>query len=149
MWSRISANLSAVRWEVLSGARWFVGHSAGCCDARLQRVTSLQSENKASALRYPSLRAPLDLLFLVCCIALMADVLVPEIWGSGKTKDYPLWFWAGQQVLQGKDLYPADPHAYFEFIYPPLSAVLLALPSWFGKIPLYVGLSVLNASRGG
>jgi Glycosyltransferase family 87 len=96
-------------------------------------------------LRYPSLRAPLDLLFLVCCLALTADVLVPEIWGSGKTKDYPLWFWAGQQVLQGKDLYPTDPRAYFEFIYPPLPAMLLALPSWFGKIPLYAGLSVLNA----
>ena len=57
-------------------------------------------------LRSPSLRAPLDILFLVCCIALTADVLVPEIWGNGKTKDYPLWFWAGQQVLQGEDLYP-------------------------------------------
>ena len=85
------------------------------------------------------------MLFLLCCVALMADVLVPEIWGSGKTKDYPLWFRAGQQVLQGKDLYPSDPRAYFEFIYPPLPAVLLAIPSWFGKIPLYVGLSVLNA----
>ena len=74
-------------------------------------------------LRYPSLRAPLDILFLVCCIALTADVLVPEIWGSGKTKDYPLWFWAGQQVLRGSDLYPSVP---FEFIYPPLSAILLA-----------------------
>ena len=72
------------------------------------------------------MRAPLDLLFLVCCIALTADVLVPEFWGSGKTKDYPLWFWAGQQVLQGKDLYPSDPNGYFDFIYPPLSAVLLA-----------------------
>ena len=80
-------------------------------------------------LRYPSLRAPLDILFLVCCIALTADVLGPEIWGSGKTKDYPLWFWAGQQVLQGRDLYPANPNATFEFIYPPLSAVLLAIPS--------------------
>ena len=96
-------------------------------------------------LRYPSLRAPVDILFLVCCILLTADVLVPEIWGSGKTKDYPLWFWAGQQVLHGKNLYPDDPHSYFEFIYPPLPAVLLAIPAWFGKIPLYVCLSVLNA----
>ena len=79
-------------------------------------------------LRYPSLRASLDVLFLVCCIALTADVVAPEIWGNGKTKDYPLWFWAGQQVLQGRDLYPGDPHAYFGFIYPPLSAVLLAIP---------------------
>jgi hypothetical protein len=91
------------------------------------------------------LRAPLDILFLVCCIVLTADVLGPEILGSGKTKDYPLWYWAGQQVLQGKDLYPGDPNAYFDFIYPPLSAILLAIPSYFGKIPLYLCLSVLNA----
>ncbi len=94
-------------------------------------------------LRLPSLRAPLDVLFLVCCIALTADVLVPEIWGNGKTKDYPLWFWAGQQVLSGRDLYP---HVPFEYIYPPLPAVLLAIPAWFGKIPLYVCLSLLNAA---
>jgi Glycosyltransferase family 87 len=100
-------------------------------------------------LRYPSLRAPLDILFLVCCIALTADVLVPEIWGSGKTKDYPLWFWAGQQVLQGGDLYPSNPGNpgdSFEFIYPPLPAVLLAIPSYFGRIPLYLCLSALNAA---
>ncbi len=96
-------------------------------------------------LRYPSLRAPLDLLFLLCCLVLTADVLVPEIWGHGKTKDYPLWFWAGQQVLQGHNLYPDDPRVYFEFIYPPLSAVLLAIPAYFGKLPLYTLLCFLNA----
>jgi hypothetical protein len=92
------------------------------------------------------LRAPLDILFLVCCIALTAAVLAPEIWGSGKTKDYLVWFWAGQQVLQGGDLYPSDPGGYFVFIYPPLPAVLLAIPSYFGKIPLYLCLSALNAA---
>lgn len=97
-----------------------------------------------SVLKFPSLRAPLDILFLLCCAVLIADVLVPEIWGSGKTKDYPLWFLAGQQVLQGKELYPSDPHDYFAFIYPPLPAVLLAIPSWFGKIALYSGLAILN-----
>jgi Glycosyltransferase family 87 len=101
---------------------------------------------KSSPLRWPSLRAPVDILFLVCCIVLTADVLVPEIWGSGKTKDYPLWFWAGQQVLMAGDLYPSDPHAYFSFIYPPLPAVLLAIPAWFGKIPLYLSLALLNAA---
>ena len=95
-------------------------------------------------LRYPSLRAPLDILFLVCCVLLTLDVLGPEIWGHGKTKDYPLWFWAGQQVLQGRGLYPDHPGVYFQFIYPPLPAVLLALPSYFGKIPLYLCLSLLN-----
>ena len=71
-------------------------------------------------------------------------MLVPEIWGNGKTKDYPLWYWAGQQVLSGGDLYPKDLGKPFEFIYPPLPAVLLALPAWFGKIPLYICLSLLN-----
>ena len=86
------------------------------------------------------------MLFLVTCVVLTAYVLIPEIWGNGKTKDYPLWFWAGQQVLQGRPLYPNDPNAYFEFIYPPLPAILLAVPSWFGKIPLYLVLSLLNAA---
>ena len=90
------------------------------------------------------MRAPLDVLFLICCIVLSADVLGPEIFGSGKTKDYPLWFWAGQQVLHGGNLYPSDPKAIFDFIYPPLPAVLLAIPSYFGKIPLYISLSLLN-----
>ncbi len=95
-------------------------------------------------MRLPSLRAPLDILFLVCCLILTADVLGPEIFGHGKTKDYPLWFWAGQQVLQGGDLYPHDPHTIFAFLYPPPAAILLAIPSIFGKIPLYLCLSLLN-----
>jgi Glycosyltransferase family 87 len=96
-------------------------------------------------LRFPSWRAPLDWLFLLCVLVLTADVLVPEIFGNGKTKDYPLWYWAGQQVLHGLNLYPSDPNTPFEFIYPPLPAVLLAIPAWFGKIPLYLCLSLLNA----
>src|SRR5579871_601475 len=86
----------------------------------------------------------MDILFLLCCIALTADVLAPEILGNGKTKDYPLWFWAGQQVLQGRDLYPRDASDYFSFIYPPLPAVLLAIPSWFGRTFLYACLALAN-----
>lgn len=97
-------------------------------------------------LRFPSLREPLDVLFLIVCLLLTADVFVPEIWGHGKSKDYPLWFWAGQQVLQGNDLYATDLDGQLRFIYPPLSAVLLAIPSYFGKLPLYLCLSVLNAA---
>jgi hypothetical protein len=105
----------------------------------------LASEAGGRVLRAPSLRAPFDILFLVCCVLLTLDVLGPEIWGHGKTKDYPLWFYAGQRVLQGRDLYPDDPGVYFQFIYPPLPAVLLAIPAWFGKIPLYLCLCLLNA----
>jgi len=82
-------------------------------------------------------------LFLFCCIVLTAFVLVPEIWGHGKTKDYPLWYWAGQQVLHGLTLYRTDGQP-FDFIYPPLSAMLLAIPAWFGKIPLYLCLCLMN-----
>ncbi|MET0722782.1 MAG: glycosyltransferase family 87 protein, partial [Tardiphaga sp.] len=96
-------------------------------------------------LRWPSLRQPLDVLFLFCCLLLTADVLVPEIFGNGKTKDYSLWFWAGQQVLHGGDLYARMTRGTLDFIYPPLPAILLAVPSWFGKIPLYLGLSILNS----
>jgi hypothetical protein len=109
-------------------------------------VTSTDSFAKPGALRALSLRAPLDLLFLLCCVLLTADVLVPEIFGHGKTKDYGLWYWAGQQVIHGGALYPDNIREYFEFIYPPLPAILLAIPSWFGKLPLYVVLSVLNAA---
>ncbi len=103
-------------------------------------------QQNTNQFRYLSLRNPLDIVFLVTCVALTAVVLVPEIFGNGKTKDYPLWFRAGQQVLQGADLYPANPNDYFEFIYPSFAAVLLAIPSWFGKIPLYLLLCFINAA---
>lgn len=97
-------------------------------------------------LRWPSLRAPVDILFLICCVLLIGDVLVPELWGSGKTKDYPLWYWAGQQVLQGQDLYPHNLADYFAFLYPPFPAVLLAIPAWFGKVVLYTCLGLVNVA---
>lgn len=95
-------------------------------------------------MRWPSLRAPVDILFLLCCVLLTADVLVPELFGNGKSKDYPLWYWAGQQVLHGQDLYPHNLSDYFAFIYPPFPALLLAIPAWFGKVALYSALSALN-----
>ncbi|BAC48328.1 blr3063 [Bradyrhizobium diazoefficiens USDA 110] len=124
-----------------------VRRSATCyVDAGLDPiVTSTDPLAKPDAPRRLSLRAPLDLLFLFCCFILTADVLGPEIFGHGKTKDYALWYWAGQQVLHGGSLYPSDFRYPFDFIYPPLPAILLAIPSWFGKIPLYIVLSVLNA----
>ncbi len=95
-------------------------------------------------LRYPSFRIPVDILFFVVCIGLTADVLVPEIWGHGKSKDYALWYWAGQQVLSGGDLYPRSATGQLEFIYLPPPAILLAAPAYFGKIFLYLTLSVIN-----
>src|SRR3954453_2663115 len=96
-------------------------------------------------LTWPDLRRWPDVLFIVASIALTADVLVPEIWGNGKTKDYALWYWAGQQVLHGGDLYTQPADGPLEFLYPPPAAILLAIPSYFGKLPLYICLSAVNA----
>jgi hypothetical protein len=105
-----------------------------------------KSDGDMPVLRWPSLRNPLDLLFLFTCVLLTADVLVPEIFGHGKTKDYSLWYWAGQQVVHGGALYEKTTNGALDFIYPPLPAVLLAPASWLGKIPLYLGLSILNSA---
>ena len=43
------------------------------------------TSRKSNVMRLPSLRAPLEVLFLFCCVLLTAFVLVPEILGSGKT----------------------------------------------------------------
>jgi hypothetical protein len=104
-----------------------------------------QTDERPPVLRWPSLRQPLDLLFLICCLLLTADVLIPEIFGNGKTKDYSLWYWAGRQVLENGDLYMRQTRGTLDFIYPPLPAVLLAIPSLFGKIPFYLALSILNS----
>ncbi|MES2197003.1 MAG: glycosyltransferase family 87 protein [Pseudomonadota bacterium] len=80
------------------------------------------------------------------CLLFTADVLVPEIWGNGKTKDYALWYWAGQQVVHGGPLYERMSSATLDFIYPPPAAMLLAIPTLFGKIPFYLFLCVLNAA---
>ncbi|MES1149498.1 MAG: glycosyltransferase family 87 protein [Bradyrhizobium guangdongense] len=97
-------------------------------------------------LRWPTLRRPTDILFYAVSILLVADVLIPEIFRDGKSKDYALWYWAGQQVLQGLPLYERMTRDTLDFIYPPLSAVLLAPPAWFGKITLYSCLSLLNVA---
>jgi hypothetical protein len=97
-------------------------------------------------LKWPSVRRPVDILFLIACVLLTADVLVPEIFRDGKSKDYALWFWAGQQIVHSGPLYQRLTEGTLDFIYPPLPAILLAIPSMFGKIPFYFFLSLLNAA---
>ena len=95
---------------------------------------------------WPSLRSPVGALFIVGSLVLTLFVLVPELWDGGKTKDYPMWFWVGQQVLHGGDIYAGGASGVFRYLYPPLSAILLAIPAFFGKIPLYLMLCALNAA---
>jgi hypothetical protein len=71
-------------------------------------------------------RCVLLVVFCATSAVLMSVPLVREIFGPQGKYDYPLWYWAGGQVLAGHDLYPAEPSGWFSFLYPPFAAVLLA-----------------------
>ncbi|OQW56388.1 MAG: hypothetical protein A4S14_00535 [Proteobacteria bacterium SG_bin9] len=83
------------------------------------------------------------ILFVIISIVFAAFALLPEIIGNGKTKDYPLWYWVGQRVLNGGDLYNND-GVMFGFLYPPFAAILFAPLSYFGKVPLYLSLVAVS-----
>jgi hypothetical protein len=72
-------------------------------------------------------------LFLVASLALVAVPMVPELFDHGKGKDYPLWFTVGQRMLHGAPVYVAGQNGAFDFLYTPFAALLLAIPSYFGK----------------
>lgn len=97
------------------------------------------------AMRWPSFRRPFDCLYMLACVVFTGFVFVPEIFGNGKSKDYELWYWAGRQVLDGGPLYERSFAGMLDYIYPPVSAILLALPAALGKLPFYFLLSLLNA----
>jgi hypothetical protein len=59
----------------------------------------------------------------------------------GRTKDYGTWFWVGQTVIEGGDIY-ADPDD-FPFMYPPTAAVFFAILSYLGELPLIISLDLL------
>ncbi|THD47630.1 MAG: DUF2029 domain-containing protein [Bradyrhizobium sp.] len=88
-------------------------------------------------------RYALVFLYVATSLVLIAVPLVRELRGPPGKYDYPLWRWAGGQVLAGGDLYPADPHAWFAFLYPPFAAVLLAPLSLYGVafLMLCIGLA--------
>src|SRR5919106_4794704 len=59
------------------------------------------------------------------------------------TKDYAKWFWVGQTVLEGGDIYAPRGDGTFAFMYPPTAAVLFAIPSYLGELPLIIILVFL------
>jgi hypothetical protein len=75
----------------------------------------------------------LSVLYVAVSLVLVAPPLLREWVGPFNKYDYPLWYWAGSQVLAGGDLYPANHTAWVAFIYPPFAAVLLAPLCLFGQ----------------
>jgi hypothetical protein len=78
-------------------------------------------------------------IFLVITIAVLAFLPINNYF-RGSTKDYAKWFQVGQTVIEGGDIYAPRGDGTFQFMYPPTSAVLFAIPSYLGELPLIVVL---------
>ena len=64
--------------------------------------------------------------------------------GQRGSKDYPLWYETGQRVLHGNSAYvKTDAHGY-PFMYPPAAAVILAVGSAAGRLPLVLLQVAIN-----
>jgi len=97
-------------------------------------------DNRSRTKEAPVARYAGPCLFAVASLVLAAFPLVPQLFGSGKGKDYWLWFEVGQWVLQGRELY----NEQFRFLYTPFAAVILAGFSYFGRTAMVVLLTIVN-----
>jgi hypothetical protein len=61
----------------------------------------------------------------------------------GSTNDYGKWFQVGEAVLKGDDIYALRGDGTFQFMYPPTAAVLFAILSYLGELPLIIVLGLL------
>ncbi len=86
------------------------------------------------------------ILFIAANLILVADPLVPQLFGHGKHKDYPLWYEVGRQVLTGGALYGVAPGGRLAFLYPPFAAVLLAPFSLAGRTFSILCISLVNVA---
>jgi hypothetical protein len=78
-------------------------------------------------------------VFFAITITVLAFLAINNYF-RGSTKDYAKWFLVGQTVLQGGDIYVPRGDGTFQFMYPPTAAVLFAIPSYFGELPLIIVL---------
>jgi len=86
-------------------------------------------------------------LFALASAALWLDPVIPQLFGSGKGHDYPLWFATGERLLRDGPVYVLGPSGELEFLYTPFAALLLAIASYFGRSASVVILaSVILAS---
>jgi len=95
----------------------------------------------AKRLEAPPTRFFLRVLFITTAITF---TLIPFIrfLRSGTDMDYRTWYQAGQTVLHGDGIYPRG--QVFPFMYPPMCALMLAVPAFFGKAMLILILSSVN-----
>jgi hypothetical protein len=84
------------------------------------------------------------LLFAAVCAGFSATPLVNAF--QGGAKDWPLWYHTGRLVLEQKEIYPTGPGQWFEFIYPPFSAIFVFAPLSILPMPWFVGILCLANS---
>ena len=101
----------------------------------------------------PGRRLSPFILFLLIAFAVIATALcvVPILnhlhkvrRGEHGTKDYPLWYESGYLELHGKTPYYEGAFHEYPFMYPPGAAVILAVLSVGGRIPLMVMQVLIN-----
>ena len=80
--------------------------------------------------------------FFAITISVLAFLAINNYF-RGSTKDYAKWFSVGQTVLEGGDIYAPRGDGTFQFMYPPTAAVLFAIPSYFGELPVIIVLVLL------
>jgi hypothetical protein len=83
-------------------------------------------------------------VFFAITIAVLAFLTINNYF-RGSTKDYAKWFLVGQTVLEAGDIYAPRGDGTFQFMYPPTAAVLFAIPSYFGELPLIIVLVLLSS----
>jgi Glycosyltransferase family 87 len=104
-------------------------------------ATIVPVRGQAKILR--SLRlSKLLVIFFAITIGVIAFLPINNYF-RGDTNDYAKWFRVEQAVLQGGDIYAPRGDGTFQFMYPPTAAVLFAIPSYFGELPLIVFLVIL------
>lgn len=106
------------------------------------KLTSLLSTHIAT----PSSRLWVLIVFLPFCLAFAMPPLVNSQNPLGNCKDYELWFRVGQNVIQGKSLYPdAGSGLEYEYTYPPTPALFVLAPlSLLGYTGFIATLIVIN-----
>jgi hypothetical protein len=108
--------------------------------ARFHRVI-LWLREFSNWLEQPYPRLVLRVLFITTALTF---TLIPFIrfLRTGTDMDYRTWYQAGQTVLRGDEIYPRG--QLFPFMYPPICALMLAVPAFFGKAMLILILSSVN-----
>ncbi|KAA0245579.1 MAG: DUF2029 domain-containing protein [Candidatus Brocadia sp. AMX2] len=85
------------------------------------------------------------LIVIFAVIILVFSILPVCNYFRGSTKDYDRFYQTGQSVLSGGDIYVKGGQT-FQFMYPPTAAILYALMSMFGLLPMIVIFVIANSA---